>query len=1143
MLIDYSSPHREIWTYFRNRYMSITLDELHTLDWRRPNVVPLAYDFAAPLPHYGDSTDFGVAFARLLVRASILKSLQMEGDKIEEKLDAPLLALALIFCPLGIAEASRLRRNFDDGLSQCRQLLRRHAQFKVLSELVEKPFVKILKAQILLDKADSQYKSRAAATTPATNANGSLRFQGLEAAETYQGVLVEFEDQGQYVNRVNTAAQADATELQSLLAHTFHPVVVRESTDPNADPPLTLGDRKALAQFGKRLSIETIVPRNGDYPEADKRIRPHEPLVRFEPPPGDPGPGLLETNPLIYALILEARSRLVQMELGLNYLGYSDSYVPPWRFAFLLDRARYFVEHAKNAQREYLNFLSNAESEEFQEQTAAQNVEMEKSNIRLETARVDQAVVEVQSAKASGELAELAAANAQARLDAYTEFDDYADEIQDTHLGSMLTSAIDPVLNTVPGLEEVAQGFGDFFSGGAVSNVKSRLVAAKERDYERFSLGLAVTEANQAAVVAQHQIEVVRAGLQVAGLQRAAAVLRHEFALQNLAWLRNRTLNAEMWYRLSSSIRGVADTYLRYGVELAFLAEQAYEFEADKRMDVVRFDYDVSYLGDMLAGDFLLRDLDTLERDLVVTQQLRQQRVRFVLSLAREHPAALQELRDHGSTIFSLQLEQLERRFPGLFNLRVAAIDVTPIALLDATRFNLELTHLGSGQVRLRAGGQPTTEPVATDWLTAIETQWTIRPRITGPETAVYSGIARTDATGSGFFGLNQRDAFEGVAGAGSWRVGLPAAENRIVPDSLADLQVTFTLTGYYDATLRDAVDQAPRRPFARTTWLSGHQAFPDAYYELHQSGRMEWQVTPDMLALDGNVGALRNLGVLAVPSQRRPELGRVCCSYSVQFDVDAAGNVTLLQQLPPSSISTTGLALDMDLTALTGATMFLDFGDGTPLGDATALPHQYARPGKYDVRIEIADQGRLTGYRAAVVVSAQHAVEPPLIAHPQLAATVEAGGIRIVPTLSVASLGVVWLLDRQRPDSSASPVSFLVQPGRHVVKFAATTLLTARFFGRQRFDPATAIQLDRLRVTTNRTFDSDTGSETTSALNTFAQHVFGTDILSPADRWTLELPLDDNPSLVAVTGNDLRQHDLGEIADVVLAMEYDTTG
>jgi hypothetical protein len=192
-------------------------------------------------------------------------------------------------------------------------------------------------------------------------------------------------------------------------------------------------------------------------------------------------------------------------------------------------------------------------------------------------------------------------------------------------------------------------------------------------------------------------------------LQRQAALLRHEFALENLNFMRNRTLNAELWYRLSGAIRSVSETYLRYAIELAFLAEQSYEFEANKRTNVIRFDYDVSELGDMLAGDFLLRDLDTLEQYLIVGQRLRQQQVCYVLSLAREFSEALQELRDNEQMIFSLRLEQLERRFPGLFNLRITSVEVLPVALMDPTRFSLELTHVGTGQVRLKA--QPDTPP------------------------------------------------------------------------------------------------------------------------------------------------------------------------------------------------------------------------------------------------------------------------------------------------------------------------------------------------------------------------------------------------------------------------------------------------
>src|SRR6185503_11362636 len=108
----------------------------------------------------------------------------------------------------------------------------------IRSEVIEKPFVKILKARILLDKADAQYKARKLAKTPAT-INGSLKYQGLEAAETYQGVLENFRDQGQYVNLVEAGVTAMSTQLEALLQHTFHPVAAKESA-PGTQPPLTL---------------------------------------------------------------------------------------------------------------------------------------------------------------------------------------------------------------------------------------------------------------------------------------------------------------------------------------------------------------------------------------------------------------------------------------------------------------------------------------------------------------------------------------------------------------------------------------------------------------------------------------------------------------------------------------------------------------------------------------------------------------------------------------------------------------------------------------------------------------------------------------------------------------------------------------
>ena len=153
---------------------------------------------------------------------------------------------------------------------------------------------------------------------------------------------------------------------------------------------------------------------------------------------------------------------------------------------------------------------------------------------------------------------------------------------------------------------------------------------------------------------------------------------------------------------LPTVCEALSDTYLHYAIEIAFLAQQGYNFESDKRLDVIRFDYDLSDVGAMLAADFLLRDLDTLEQDLVVSQQTRLQEVRYVLSMAREFPETLRTLADVGEVMFSMRLEQLERHFPGLVNLRISSVDVQPVALMDPTRVSLELTHLGSGMIRLK---------------------------------------------------------------------------------------------------------------------------------------------------------------------------------------------------------------------------------------------------------------------------------------------------------------------------------------------------------------------------------------------------------------------------------------------------------
>jgi peptidoglycan hydrolase-like protein with peptidoglycan-binding domain len=1025
-------------------------------------------------------------------------------------------------------------------------------------DFIERAFVQLALAETLFEQAETEYKSDAPADPtllalpilanekPSDSPRLGFEFSthGLRAAQTYLQIIDLFTGTGAYVERV----QNGRDEL------------ARGASDPNAPRFHAVGKNITLPAKGS--NVPTVQSATPSLPGLSRSKSPAEPWVKLVS--SVDGQTVTETNPRVYGLLLMTQARLEQIKYNFNYLGYRDDYVPPWRFQFLLERARYFAEHAKSAERDYLNFLNNAEHEEYQELSASQNVELEKANVRIETARVDQAQAEVAASQQSAKLADLNASDAQKRLKNFQDFDTHMSELNSLSFGAGMISfaegAIELSAGDPRGLSGIASGLSQTATAG-----KEEL----QRNLEEDNLKLAVDEANQAKQVALAQLEVTKAGLIVAGLQRQAALLRHEFALQNLTFLRNRQLNSEQWFRLANSIRSISDTYLRYAIQLAFLTEQAYEFEADKRINVIRFDYDLSDVGSYLAADFLLRDLDTIEQDLIVNQQQRQQEVRYVLSMAREFPQTLQDLRDNGRASFSLRLEQIERRFPGLYNARIGSVDLLPVALLDNTRYSVELTHLGSGQVRLKANpdtldGRGSTSPLNQNdllippdgWLPKLVNDWPIKIRISEPESNVYSGLSRQDAAAAfPVVSAGQRNAFEGLPGASAWEIDMSSRDNAIVPGTLADVLITFALAGYHDPILRDAVEEAEAPSLATTSFISARAAMPDGYYGLVHTGKLEWEIPERMLTLTGTPNALRNLGVLLPLTRQGVELGRCRCRYPVEIDIAADGSTNILTVLPQFTLTSNALTLHGTFSGSNDATVTWDFGDGSALVQGRDVQHSYSRPGPYEVLTRLVRNGRLTEYRSAVYVSKNHSVSPPLIALPTIAAVTPipaTGAIDLTVKLATPMNGVATDCAIGKVRAFATSGSLTLKgigrgtpgkPNRVVLDFLATPNLSARLYSKQRFLPVEAISISRLRISTNRTFAVDGDTETTTTPNPFTKHVFGANpaqtIISPSDRWTLELPVAENPWFVGVSSSDVTEFDGSELDDAVLSLEY----
>ncbi|HEU4713466.1 MAG TPA: PKD domain-containing protein [Pyrinomonadaceae bacterium] len=1156
-----------LWSRIHYRRGLLSLRELRAWDW--PDQPPSIYRERRfdPVPLVGylppAKQDFGLGLVQNYFQRGEFGE-DPAAPARQTDFEAILITIAYVLVPLARAELNRARRQFDATIADLRWVLE-PGPLRLGCEFIELPFAKLLLVETLLEKGDLEYKSRIAAAPPP--ARDVTEYNGLKAAQTYLAIKDHFLADNNYVAFVDQSRAKLAEQIDQRLS----------DNDIKS---------KHFQLLGQDILLPTFKSFSTTLPGLDRRTKTLEPMLQLALPQG--GQVMRETNPRIYAVLLMATARLEQLKAGFNYLGYLDTYVPPWRFQFLLERARYFAEHAKNAQRDYLNFLSNAEREEFQELAATQNVEMEKSNVRIETARVEQVRREVATAQASAELARLANRNASARLSRYIVFDKRADKLVGTGRSAKL---LDLTRYTPAGFvgrlfggfveefrNDIVTGVVDFFTGGAASRAVDRAVASEQREYEKFSLALAAQEATKAAEVSQRQLQAARAGLMVASMQRQAALLRHEFALQNLEFLRNRVLSAEQWQRLAVSIRGISETYLRYAVELAFLAEQAYEFEADKRINVIRFDYDLSEVGDFLAADFLLRDLDTLEQDLIVTQRQRQQQVRYVLSMAREFPEALQEIREGRQTTFSLRLEQLEKRFPGLYNLRIGSVDVVPVALMDATRFSLELTHLGASQVRLKTqpdtlSDEPSPSPLNNNdlpvfegdgWLAEVRDAWPVKIRVTGPETAVFSGLTRQEASAVFPFSTNsQRHPFEGLGAAAAWQIDFNSRENQLVPGTLADILITFNLSGYHDSELRTAIDLAPRRLTAATQWLSGQSTFPDALYEFNRSGNMTWKVTDDLLSLTDTLGKVRNVAMLLQPAALPSDyLGRVLTQRDVWFRITDQGELKVLSEKPQITFDFEDANNPLKLTArasvATGAEVSWDFGDGSPRQSGPNQQHEYRKPGRYTVTMRIVRNRRLSEFQAVVIVSRTEVQQLPVMATPLLNRETGTGipenHTRVKCILSNTAddhLISTWNIGDQSLKGDSATFDLL--PGDYTLTFRAVRQLKARVACSERLFFDNLLNFDGLSLATNRSFDAS-GTETTgigenppankAVIHMFAETATSPDFspeLSPVNEWTLEFPLAENPFLGTVGSADTEHFGLAEIQDVVLALEYET--
>ena len=1189
--------------HFQTRSEVVETEQLHELDWIQPR------QESSPYENLGSMAS---AFGGQSLVAT-------------RSIDAPLATMLFAHIPLGVAEATSLRTTSvqaplpqscccccvqtADGRCECRahphvdvvhrpghlkpytptapmnigsatvpsglthlnNLLQQQPNTPTLS-WVERRWTHNLQARLQLIEADKYYKA-----------------QDLNRAESaYRKVLTILEEGG-YSVAVQNAVNVFEAERQRLLGFNYHPLPAFAGTTlPTPPPSASEADRRHFRRLGYYLAIPNVV-----YPN---------------PPSGPQGAhltfsgALLNSHPTAYALALEAQARLVQLANGFNWLGYRNDYVPPWRFQYLLDRARYYTNHARQVQSTYLNFLSNAEREDLQERSAQEQVIIEDANVAAETKRLEQAQVELNNAHQNAFAQSQFAVHANQRSASYSSFSLHMNQLANQSLNQAISGAGQPYFRNLVFRNRAASGlfsssiastpgqYGGFAltqqGVQAVSNVNQQILDQQQQNAQRAqeaqNLRISAQQAQVTAQLAQGQVHTAAIGVQIAAIQRMAAQMRHRFALDTLNFLQHgRTLSARLWYRLASEMSRLTETYLNRAIELAFLAEQAFEFENNRSANVVRFDYDTSEFGEFLAADRLLSDLDSLEHEFITGETSKRQSIRYVVSMARSFPEELQSLREHGSCAFAMTLLPIERRFPGMYNLRVASVDLQPIALMDPTRFSVSLTHFGMSSIRIRQSAVDSPAFSSTDvasWChdSGTDREWPVKVRFGDLETHVFSGLTGQGETpDEAFFRSNQRGAFEGTGAAAMWAIDMSMAENGVDPRTLADVVLTFRLTGYHSDELRqrilDCLHTLPPSDRVETLSLSARTYFPDGFYAFQNGGPMIWDVDTSWIPEGLRAGRLRNLGVRMVPRGDGPEFGRIMCRHTVRVRVNEQHALDILSPIPRLSVEIHDLDLEAEVTfddPIDNVGVwwrFEDDGEWTRHqgSEPYEVQHQYRRPGNYTLTLRAQRAGRLYEYHASVAVANGMNVEPPLLAWPTFSTVATGQSARITVNADSEEGEAVQINVVSEPrdigfDVPGNPNELNLEVGREyllhitIMRELSVRLSSFQITADPQLPPA-PLPVEHFYGTSNLEFDPDGEVLTTQQANAWAAKLLqalsaggstqSQIALSPLDRWELSIDVEDNAFLNAVAASGREAADLSEIEDVILMMEYEAEG
>lgn len=554
--------------------------------------------------------------------------------------------------------------------------------------------------------------------------------------------------------------------------------------------------------------------------------------------------GIGDLNPTLALIVLTIRKRLTQISSGLDFLGLSSAIVPIWSYEYLQNVARYFAQQAIQAEREFINFWDRGENEAFTRQQLDQSVTIAEAEVELAKRQREAAEAELNVYIEGKELATSRRTNAQ---DNYNDYSSMSWE----RIWLSRDNAWYSSQNTWELSNTIS---GDGPDGGrhiheVIADNTERLQTIT-RNYELAAMKRQIEELKQAEIVAQEQVDMANAQVNVAKQNENISILRKQAAQDNLNAFDNQLFTPEVWNQMGLFMRDISNSYFQMALKIARLMQRAYNFENDLDRHIIKSDYSSQSVKGMLAGEALLLDVDSFIYDEIVTIKRKQLPIKQTISLAERYPFLFEtKFRQTGVMQFETRLEDFDLAFPGTYGRRIANVEVEIEGILPRAGIRGTLTNNGISRYRTQDIDQ-------------------IKYRIQPKETLVLSEYRIKEDAYLFPVDSHKLKVFEGAGVESTWTIEIPKSLNDLDFYSITDVRVTFYFNAFYDQSLEKKI-KAQLSTFAGTSerqkTVPLRWTYPDLYFHFQDTGMLNFSLGTNDFPFNEQNPQIRQLAMLLI--------------------------------------------------------------------------------------------------------------------------------------------------------------------------------------------------------------------------------------------------------------------------------------